>query len=943
MKRYGSLLALLVLGVTFLTAQPYAQNLFISEYLEGSSNNKAVEIFNGTGAAVDLSQYTLKLASNGGTWSTTNFHNPTGTLAHGDVYVVANSQANATILGVADATSTVTYFNGDDCVGLFQGDTLIDIIGVYQTDPGTAWPVAGVTDATLNHTLIRKPTITQGNTDWLDAAGTNSDDSEWMVEASDFVTDLGMHTFTPSGGDNVAMPVFNPGGGIYTSPVSVTITCSTPNSSIFYTTDGSTPTPTSTPYTAPLTIGGTTTLKAMATAPGLNNSSVATAVYNFPQQVANLAALRAMPTGPTVYYLPGEVVLTFQQSNRHQKYVQDASAAIVIDDPAGIITSTYNLGDGISGLTGTLGAYSNLLQFTPVQDPGPASSNGNTVNPELRTFASLTPDDQAQLIRVLNVTIDPTQVTFPATAANINATDPTATLTLRTFPNAEYSNTPIPTAAVHLVCLVGQYQDTMQVSPRFLADFESTTGVAAPVFDPPAGDFVQPFSLSMSCATPNTDIYYTLDGSEPDDGSTLYTNPITISATTTVRAVALLDATFSPVTTAVYSFPADVGSLADLRQAPLNALYRVNAEIVVSFTQDFRNQIFAQDGSAGILIDDPDNVITTAYSKGDGMENLTGNLNEFGGMLQFVPVLDPGPPSSTLNDIVPLEITLAQFNAGFETYEARVVKLMDVVFFNPSGNFANGQVYPIEDLSGDHTANFRATFYDVSYIDHPVYPDEVNLTGIPNSRTEGNFITARDWWDFQLSEVKAPWLDLMYLPEHPETVYISAIFEWFMTVPDGLTGYRLYRNGVLLMEHGPDLTADWTDQPGPGSWEYHATAMFGATESGPSNTCTHIITATPENPPAAPETALLGNYPNPFNPSTSIALALKQAGPVRIDIFNPRGQLLKTLVDAELPDGQHVLAWDGRDQAGHPLGSGLYLCRMQSGSYSGTLKMLMLK
>ncbi|HQH50383.1 MAG TPA: lamin tail domain-containing protein, partial [Candidatus Cloacimonadota bacterium] len=163
--------------ITMMFAQ--AQTLFFSEYLEGSSNNKAIEIFNGTGAAVDLSQYSVKLGSNGNEWSTTNSVNLSGTLANNDVYVIANSQAIAAIQDVADLTHTVTYFNGNDCLGLFQGDTMIDIIGVYMNNPGTAWDVAGVTGATLNHTLIRKPEVTQGNTDWTSSAGTNADNSEW--------------------------------------------------------------------------------------------------------------------------------------------------------------------------------------------------------------------------------------------------------------------------------------------------------------------------------------------------------------------------------------------------------------------------------------------------------------------------------------------------------------------------------------------------------------------------------------------------------------------------------------------------------------------------------------------------------------------------------------------------------------------------------------------
>jgi len=189
---------LLTLFVMFIAIGAFnafsqATDIFFSEYIEGSSNNKALEIFNGTGADVDLSIYSVKLAGNGGAWGTTL--TLTGTLADGDVYVIYNSQAAAEIVNVGDIASTVTYYNGDDALGLFKNDVLIDGIGVQGTDPGTAWDVAGVTTAMLDHTMIRKSTIASGNTDWAAAAGTDADNSEWIVNAKDDFTNLGTHTF----------------------------------------------------------------------------------------------------------------------------------------------------------------------------------------------------------------------------------------------------------------------------------------------------------------------------------------------------------------------------------------------------------------------------------------------------------------------------------------------------------------------------------------------------------------------------------------------------------------------------------------------------------------------------------------------------------------------------------------------------------------------------
>jgi len=99
-----------------------ATELFISEYVEGSSYNKAIEIYNGTGAAVNLGAggYAIDIYFNGSTSPGTTIQ-LSGTLADGDVYVVADDGADPAILAVADQTSTSNFFNGDDAVVLRKG------------------------------------------------------------------------------------------------------------------------------------------------------------------------------------------------------------------------------------------------------------------------------------------------------------------------------------------------------------------------------------------------------------------------------------------------------------------------------------------------------------------------------------------------------------------------------------------------------------------------------------------------------------------------------------------------------------------------------------------------------------------------------------------------------------------------------------------------------
>jgi hypothetical protein len=90
-------------------------------------------------------------------------------------------------------------------------------------------------------------------------------------------------------------------------------------------------------------------------------------------------------------------------------------------------------------------------------------------------------------------------------------------------------------------------------------------------------------------------------------------------------------------------------------------------------------------------------------------------------------------------------------------------------------------------------------------------------------------------------------------------------------------------------------------------------------------------------------TALQGNYPNPFHPQTTLNFTVKGTAPVRIDIYNMKGQHVRTLVDEIKSNGHYSAVWDGKDAAGKPVSGGVYHYRMSSGEYTATRRMLLLK
>lgn len=171
-----------------------ADDIFISEYIEGGSFNKAIEIYNGTGAAVDLGAnvYTLELYSNGAATASQSVA-LSGVLADGDVYIVAHGSADAVILAETDLiSSTVANFNGDDAVVLRKNGAVVDAFGQIGFDPGSEWDGGG-----QNDTLRRAEAVCAGDTNPDDAFDAST---EWVTFAQDTFDGLGSHTANCGGG-----------------------------------------------------------------------------------------------------------------------------------------------------------------------------------------------------------------------------------------------------------------------------------------------------------------------------------------------------------------------------------------------------------------------------------------------------------------------------------------------------------------------------------------------------------------------------------------------------------------------------------------------------------------------------------------------------------------------------------------------------------------------
>jgi len=241
MKKNYFLTLILAFTVVFVSSAQVTE-LFISKYAEGSSNNKFLEIYNGTDATISLSDYAFPTVSNApstpGVYEYWNKFEEGAEIAPGDVYVIAHPSADASILAQSDQTYQYLS-NGDDGLALVggvtydadgevTGYTVLDWLGDWQADPGSGWEVAGVSNATKDHTLTRKSTVCGPNNDWAASAGTNAADSEWIVGPKDSGWDtLGSFSGCISGaGILINSPSNNQVFEATTTDVSVSITIS---------------------------------------------------------------------------------------------------------------------------------------------------------------------------------------------------------------------------------------------------------------------------------------------------------------------------------------------------------------------------------------------------------------------------------------------------------------------------------------------------------------------------------------------------------------------------------------------------------------------------------------------------------------------------------------------------------------------------------------------
>jgi Legume lectin domain/Chitobiase/beta-hexosaminidase C-terminal domain len=371
--------------------------------------------------------------------------------------------------------------------------------------------------------------------------------------------------------NQVPTATFSPAGGDYTSAQQVTIATTWPGSTIYYTTNGSTPTTASTQYTGPVAVSTSTTLKAIATAPNLTNSAVATALYTIVSNAASSVDFRNGFSSGSMHFVgkaglsgtrlrltdggtteasaawyPSQLNVqafstdfTFQQAPGTSPPADGITFAIQGVGTSAIGLSGGGLGYGAQSTTGTQGIPKSVALKFDLFNNGQGNNctgvytNGAaplTCAVKLGGGISLPSGD----IFAVHLSYDGTTLALTITDT-ANSSDTFTTSWPINIPGTVGGNT----AYVGFTGGTGHYtlvQDILSWTYVSTASVSGTT--ATPVITPATGAYSSAQTVTISDSTSGSTIYYTLDGSQPTTSSTKYTGSFTVSTTSTVKAIA---------------------------------------------------------------------------------------------------------------------------------------------------------------------------------------------------------------------------------------------------------------------------------------------------------------------------------------------------------------------------------------------------------------------
>ncbi len=537
----------------------------------------------------------------------------------------------------------------------------------------------------------------------------------------------------------VATPTFSVPAGNYTETQYVEISCATDGATIRYTLDESEPTEESAEYVAAIEISQPTTIKAKAFKQDCIASAVAEAFYNVvttPAIIVSAEELTFTATNESQTLNVSSLNLTTDITvTVTDNFTVDAATLTMNTDATLTVTFT---GDEVTTGTLTLTSGETIATVALVANP-PVVVNYTRIaslsqlnNGDKLIIASRYDEDNTHFYVastriasklsgiavdvendviatdvdtiVWTVSIDGDSYTFTnASGANLgygsgtnfsnssnttwNVAEFTSMALVDNYFGFKVTNETTNTRAVAFRAgtanAFGAYatsndgNDEYNFALDFFVDLgDNVPTVATPVFTPAAGYYEEAQNVTIACATEGAAIYYTLDGTDPTNTSTLYTEAIAVSQNTTIKAIAYVGDETSVVVTARYTFPTMVENIAALYAlTSTEGNFRLTGDVTFVFRSD-RN-IYVKDATGGLLIYDSGNKITTEYNEGDVISGgIAGTISMYHGLLEYVPVANTAASTQNVGPIAPIDITVEQLCSN--NYVSQLVRVLNV-------------------------------------------------------------------------------------------------------------------------------------------------------------------------------------------------------------------------------------------------------------------------